>query len=173
MSFIIAPKIHKISFIITFSIYLLRVPASQGHHQAIVNCSKSLHCMCSHVYTYIYMLLLHVIVLENVRPHFPHAIFVLRHSRCVPLCVVFLGRACPLYSCLKAHKKAADVAVGHVDGVYTLKRSTTTTTVTATPDMLQYVRRLVISRIIKSSHVKLHKKFYVCVITSVLFHSIM
>jgi hypothetical protein len=46
---------------------------------------------------YIYMLLLHVIVFENVRLHFPHAIFVLQRSHCVPLRVVFLGLMCVPY----------------------------------------------------------------------------
>jgi hypothetical protein len=45
----------------------------------------------------IFNMLLYVVVFENVRSHFPHAIFVLRRSRCVPSCVVYLGRACPLY----------------------------------------------------------------------------
>jgi hypothetical protein len=40
----------------------------------------------------IYMLLLHVIVLENVGLHFPPAVFMLC-SCCVPLCVLFLGCA--------------------------------------------------------------------------------
>jgi hypothetical protein len=42
---------------------------------------------------YIYMLLLHIILFENVPAHFPHAISMLRRSRCVSLCVLFLARA--------------------------------------------------------------------------------
>jgi hypothetical protein len=43
-------KIRKNVIKITFSVYLLQhVSASQGHHQATVNLSKSLHCMGLHV----------------------------------------------------------------------------------------------------------------------------
>jgi hypothetical protein len=50
ISFIITYKIHKISFSVTFCVYLLQhVSASQGHHQATVNWSRLPRCMGSHV----------------------------------------------------------------------------------------------------------------------------
>jgi hypothetical protein len=53
---------------------------------------------------YIYMLLLDVVIFENVRSHFPCAIFVLRHSRCVSFVRGFpMSGMCPLYKKLCLH----------------------------------------------------------------------
>jgi hypothetical protein len=74
---------------------LLYLSASQGHRQAAINWRKSQHCTGSSVN--ITNAVTAVVVLRNVRSHFPHAIFM------YGVHVVFLVRGflksgvCPLY----------------------------------------------------------------------------